>query len=64
MDAHTRDEDALELRELSVDEREAVSGGWPKWLERLFDGGGSRTPAQMANEAKKGWPAGSHWTDF
>jgi hypothetical protein len=66
MNVHTRSEDGLELRELSVEELDAVAGGWPKWLERLFGGGGgtgTKTPGQMTEETKKSWPTGSHWTD-
>ena len=65
MNTHTRHDERSVLRELSVEELDAVAGGWPKWLERLFGGGGARkTPAEMADEAKKGWPPGSHWTDY
>ena len=57
----TKDDEILEL---SLDEMEAVAGGWPKWLERMFGGGSStKTPAEMTAEAKKGWPPASHWTD-
>jgi hypothetical protein len=46
------------IRELSLDELDAVAGGWPKWLEKLFGGGGSspRTPGEMTEIAKRGWP--------
>jgi hypothetical protein len=52
-----------EIRELSWDEMEAVGGGWPKWLKRMFGGGSTKTPGQMTDRTKRDWPPGSHWTD-